>query len=90
MEMHKMTRKAAIEAIRSAGASNDQRAFLRLYTENKISLATAKEEFSKGRQFAAFIERRDGILALAAKASGSDDAAAIELGDLIKETLTAA
>lgn len=58
--MHKMTRKAALEAIKSAGALNDHKAFVRLYTENRVSLATAKEAFAAGRRFAQFIDRRDG------------------------------
>lgn len=57
--MHKMPRKAALAAIRSAGAANDQKAFSRLYTENSVSLAAAKAEFEAGRKFAAFIETRD-------------------------------
>lgn len=54
-----MTRKQALDAIRAAGASNDQRAFLRLYVENRISLSVAKSEFAAGRRFAAFIAERD-------------------------------
>lgn len=56
--MHKMTRAKALNAIRAAGAQNDQKSFIRLYTENRISLAVAKQAFSEGRKLAAFVEAR--------------------------------
>lgn len=51
--MHKLTRKAALDAIRSAGIDNDQQRFLRLYTENRVALAAAKAAFAEGRKIAA-------------------------------------
>ena len=60
--MHKLTRKAALEAIKSAGASNDHKAFVRLYTENRISLSVAKDAFNEGKRFAAAIEKRDRLV----------------------------
>lgn len=47
-----MTRKQAIVAIRAAGAENDQKTFLRVYTENRISFTAAREAFDQGRRFA--------------------------------------
>lgn len=54
-----MKRAAALAAIRAAGTTNDQTAFLRLYTENRISFPVAKKEFDAGRRFAEFVARRD-------------------------------
>jgi hypothetical protein len=57
--VHKLSRETALRAIRAAGAVNDQRAFLRLYTENRISLPVAKAAFQEGKRFAAAIHARD-------------------------------
>ena len=57
--MQKLTRKEALQAIRGAGARNDKQAFMRLYIENRISLAVANHEWTAGRKFATFIETRD-------------------------------
>lgn len=54
-----MTRKQALQAIKGAGASNDQRAFARLYVENRISYSVAIAEFRAGQHFARFIAERD-------------------------------
>lgn len=54
-----MTRKQALQAIKGAGAQGDQRAFLRLYTENRISYAVAITEYRAGRRFARFVVERD-------------------------------
>ena len=51
----KMTRDAAIEALRSAGARGDQQAFLRIYTEQRISLAVAQQAYREGERFAAAV-----------------------------------
>lgn len=61
--MAKLTRKQALEAIKSAGALNDQQSFVRLYTENRISLSAAKEAFAAGKRFTKFIEQRDAAKA---------------------------
>lgn len=47
--MSAITKKEkAIAAIEIAGVTNDQTAFLRLYTEHRISFPTAKAAFEKG------------------------------------------
>lgn len=43
-----MKRADVIAHIRIAGYHSDQRSFLRLYTENRISSAVAKEAFAAG------------------------------------------
>lgn len=43
-----MKRKDALLAIRIAGYHDDKRAFMRLYTEHRISLAVAQEEYDRG------------------------------------------
>lgn len=46
-----MTRKQQVlTAIRAAGSENDQRAFMRLYVENRISFPVAREAFELGRR----------------------------------------
>jgi hypothetical protein len=42
------TRKQILEAIKVAGYHNDDKAFLRLYTENHISYTAAQEARTKG------------------------------------------
>jgi hypothetical protein len=54
-----MTRKQALAAIKAAGASGDQKAFLRLYVENRVALHAAQEAFEEGKRFAAWIKTRD-------------------------------
>lgn len=54
-----MTRQRALAAIYGAGTEGDQAAFLRLYTENRISYAAAIAEFRRGARFAAHIAQRD-------------------------------
>jgi len=61
--MPKLTRKAALQAIRSAGIENDQQRFLRLYVENRISRQVAMEEFREGRRIAAHFAARDAAAA---------------------------
>lgn len=54
-----MTRKQAIMAIKAAGADGDQKTFLRLYGENRISLPAAQAAYREGQRFAEFIAKRD-------------------------------
>jgi hypothetical protein len=44
-----MNRAQALVGIRVAGYHEDQRTFMRLYTENRISYAKATEEFRRGQ-----------------------------------------
>lgn len=46
--MAKLSKERALAAIKVAGASNDQTAFLRIYSENRIGFEAAKAEFAKG------------------------------------------
>lgn len=52
----KMKRGVAIDLLRVAGYHNDQRAFVRLYVENRISRKVAAEEFNRG-----YALRRSGV-----------------------------
>jgi hypothetical protein len=63
-----VTRKAAIEAIKAAGARNDRKAFLRLYVENRISLAAANAAWREGERFGEYIRQRDSKLERAMEA----------------------
>jgi hypothetical protein len=54
-----MTRKAVLAAIHAAGTMNDTKAMIRLYVENRISLAAAREKFEEGRRWAKFVAARD-------------------------------
>jgi hypothetical protein len=54
-----MRRADLIQAIRGAGAANDQPLFLRLYTGNRIAYAAAIEAYRQGAAFAARIQARD-------------------------------
>ena len=54
-----MTRNQVLTAIRSAGATNDKQAFMRLYCENRISLAVAQQAFREGARLADFVASRD-------------------------------
>jgi hypothetical protein len=54
-----MRRADLIQAIKGAGAANDQPLFLRLYTGNRIAYAEAIAIFREGRSFAAFLNTRD-------------------------------
>lgn len=45
-----MKRSDVTSYLRIAGYHNDQRAFTRLYIENSISLAAAKEAFASGER----------------------------------------
>jgi hypothetical protein len=54
-----MTRKQAMEAIKAAGGRGDQRAMMRLYVENRISLEAARKAYAEGERLARFIEARD-------------------------------
>ena len=56
--MAKMTRERLIGALEMAGVKNDQQAFLRLFSENRISFAVAKEAYAKGLRVAARWEAR--------------------------------
>jgi hypothetical protein len=38
---------------------NDTKAMIRLYVENRISLAAAREKFEEGRRWAKFVAARD-------------------------------
>lgn len=51
-----MKRADALFAIRYAGYHGDQRAFMRLHVENRISFKAAKDEFDLGAR-----QRRDGV-----------------------------
>lgn len=59
-----MTRKAALAACKAAGTENDQRAFLRIYTENRISYQTAIAAFREGQRWAQFVAARDDAASL--------------------------
>jgi len=52
----RMKREVAIDLLRVAGYHNDQRAFVRLYVENRISRKVATEEFNRG-----YALRRSGV-----------------------------
>ncbi len=55
-----MNRAQVLKAIQAAGIANDQQAFLRLYTENRVALAIAREAFDTGRRMAkSFASRAD-------------------------------
>lgn len=56
-----MKRRDVIRSIEAAGARNDQQAFMRLYTENRISFQVAREAFESGRRLAAYISKRDEV-----------------------------
>lgn len=56
--MAKLSKERLIGALEIAGANNDQAAFLRLYSENRISFAVAREAFAKGLRIAARWEAR--------------------------------
>ena len=63
--MAKTTRKAALQILRAAGADNNRPQWLRVYVENRISLAAANEAWQQGRNLARFVEQRDAIEAAA-------------------------
>lgn len=44
-----MKRSDALVHIRIAGYHNDQKSFMRLYTENRVSLKAANGEFARGQ-----------------------------------------
>lgn len=48
-----MKRKDAINALIFAGAHDDRAAFTRIYIENKIGLAAAKDAFATGKRLKA-------------------------------------
>ena len=48
-----MTRKQILAAIKAAGATGNRAAFLRLYTENRVSLSAARAAYDDGSRFAA-------------------------------------
>ncbi len=48
-----MKRADVLRAIRAAGLEDDQRRFLRLYTENRVSYKAASDAFQEGRKAAA-------------------------------------
>lgn len=54
-----MSRKDALAAIKAAGTQNDQKAFMRLYVENRIALPAARAAFAEGQRFAKFVAERD-------------------------------
>ena len=54
-----MTRQKALAALKAAGAEGDQKAFLRIYTEHRISLQVAREAYKAGEQLARFVRQRD-------------------------------
>ena len=54
-----MTRKQAMAAIKAAGAAGDQRAFTRIYVENRFSLQVARDAYDEGRRFAEWVKKRD-------------------------------
>jgi hypothetical protein len=58
-----MPRNAALAAIKAAGTQNDHKAFVRLYVENRVSLAAARKAFNEGQRFATFITKRDAATA---------------------------
>ncbi len=74
--MHKLTRKAALAAINTAGIENDQQAFVRLYTENRVGMAAASAAFREGRKIAAHYaakrERDDAIAIMASEPDNGD------------------
>ena len=48
-----MTRKTALVLLRVAGYHNDTKAFVRLYVENRVSIAAADREWERGKQMQA-------------------------------------
>lgn len=44
-----MTRKQAVAACHLAGIENDQKQFIRIYVENRLSLEVARRAFDEGR-----------------------------------------
>jgi hypothetical protein len=52
----RMKREDALSALRFAGYHGDQRAFVRVYVENRISRKVACEEFNRGADL-----RRSGV-----------------------------
>lgn len=54
-----MTRKQAIACLKAAGATNDSKAWTRLYVENRISYAMAKQAWADGQALARFVATRD-------------------------------
>ena len=55
--MLKLSRKAALAAIKAAGATNDQQTFTRIYVENRISYEVAIAAFREGKSFAKFSDK---------------------------------
>lgn len=60
-----MTRKQAIAALKVAGAQDDRKTWMRVYVENRVSLAVAHEAWHDGQKFRQFIDRRDAEKAAA-------------------------
>jgi len=54
-----LKRPALIAALTSAGSNGDDRAFLRLYTENRISLDVSKAAFARGKKIAKSLQVRE-------------------------------
>lgn len=58
-------REQIIARLKAAGARNDHAAFMRIYTDNRISYKAAMEAFRHGQKFGELIAERD------AKAKGA-------------------
>lgn len=56
-----MRRADALKAIEAAGFADDQKAYLRLFTESRISFADARDAFARGRHMAKRFADRDDV-----------------------------
>ena len=60
MTRPKLSKRArTLEAMRAAGSQNDQAAWLRLYTGNRISYGVALAAFQAGKAWVARFQTRD-------------------------------
>lgn len=54
-----MTRKQVLACLKVAGATDDRKTWMRLYVENRVSIAVANQQWREGRTWAEFIKYRD-------------------------------
>lgn len=53
-----MIRTQVLAAIKAAGTEGDQRTFLRLYTENRVSYSVARKAYDEGVKWAKYIKEQ--------------------------------
>lgn len=56
-----MKRADALKAIEAAGLADDQKAYLRIFTESRISSADARAAFARGRDMAKRFAHRGDV-----------------------------